>query len=228
MNHYSRYPSGEDPPGRIGDILIGAEAEAELHRMETSGKLLRFSLFRGHVTSMDFRHPHYPRTTPGMMYWFSASKILRDLCVPSGWQPVCDNGVEKVVSPDRSFGITVVPGNSDTGLEHRIPSCRRPRGRQSERDVQNNTQGDLFGYKPPDPVEKTWYLLHYHLETPDSSELRGELSLPWVMEGGYVVRWYRRIILPVIDLNDEPPHLRIDYDEPSEPETDIVVTKREA
>ena len=83
MNHYSRYPSGEDPPGRISDILIGAEAEAELHRMETSGELLRFSLFRGHVTSMDFRHPHYPRTTPGVMYWFSASKVLRDLCVPS-------------------------------------------------------------------------------------------------------------------------------------------------
>lgn len=196
--------SHEPPP--LDEPLTGEAAMAAIREMGTSSASLRHVIFRGHLARRDHLHPHYPPTTPGFNGWAQANKVCRDLHVPLGWEARDDRGVPKTVAPDGSFAITVVGGNDDTGLPHRIPSTRRPRGGQGARDVADNRQGDLFGYTPPEPQEKTYYLLVSHVIGSDRSILRAELSLPWQLDDdGHVIRWYRRIILPDTDTHEAPP-----------------------
>ncbi|MEX2374594.1 MAG: hypothetical protein WD942_03290 [Dehalococcoidia bacterium] len=194
----------EGSPG-LGEALIGEQAAAAIAAMGSSADMLQHALIRGYLARRDFSNRHYPKTTPGYMQWSATNRFLRDLHAPLGWMPVDDCGIAKTVSPDGSFAITAMLGNEDTGLRHRIPSTPRPRGGAGVRDVIDNQQGDLFGFVRPLPV-KTWLLL-YHIEgTSGERPIRAELSLPWALgENNHITLWYRRLILPSIDLNEGSP-----------------------
>jgi hypothetical protein len=210
----------------LDEPLTGEAAKTAIRGLGTSSDVLRHVVFRGHLERRDYAHPHYPPTTPGFNGWAKANKVCRDLHVPLGWEARDDRGVPKTVAPDGSFAITVLGGNEDTGLPHRIPSTRRPRGGQGAKDVADNRQGDLFEYTPPEPQEKTYYLLVNHVLGPDRSILRAELSLPWQLnDDGHVMRWYRRMILPDTDAREAPAEPSIGED-PVTPDIEVPVVRR--
>ncbi len=224
MDNERRYPK-DDPP----DLLEGPEAEAELQRLGTSSGHLRHAVFRGYLARRDFSHPHFPPTTAGYVDWAVANKICRDIHVPMGWSFRNDTNVPKTVAPGSTHAITVLQGDDGTGLRHRIPSTRRGRGTQGARDVRSNAQTDLFDYRPAPPTEQTYYLLVNKVKLEDRSILRTELSLPWELsENGDVIRWFKRIILPVINVDDGPPEPRMDDVSPDRPtpEIDVRVERR--
>lgn len=225
MTDETQDPPRHDPPP-LDEPLVGVAAETAIRELGTSSANLRHVIFRGHLARRDYAHPHYPSTTAGIIDWAQANKVCRDIHVRLGWEARNDRGVPKTVAPDGSFAITVVGGNDDTGVPYRIPSTRRPRGGQGERDVADNRQVDLFGYCPPTPEEMTYYLLVNHVDGPDRSILRAELSLPWQLDdAGHVTRWYRRMILPDTDTQEGPPERKHQDDSP-EPDVEVRVERK--
>ena len=197
-------PTAVGTPIKTQQSLLRARPlRQNFSRMGTSSDLLRQVALRGYVARRDFSHPHYPPTTAGYIQWAMGNKVLRDVHVERGWTCRNDQGVAKTVAQDGSFAITMLAGDDETGLEYRIPSTRYPRGSKGAEDVIDNRQGDLFGYSPPVPIEKTWFLLVSEAADKYGRLLRMELSLPWQLDkAGSVIRWHRRIILPETRLDE--------------------------
>jgi hypothetical protein len=154
-------------------------------------------------------------------------RALRDEMAPL-WRPVSSDNVEKTVSPDKLVAIVVWSGNRDTGLAHRHPSSKRPRGGATLKEVDDNLQCGLF---PNDDrgeaggeTSATWVLLYYVDERKE--EIRVELSMPLRYDhDGVVRRWGPRLILNAIPLSDQ---VVVTQQNGNEEEYDVPVKRREA
>jgi hypothetical protein len=67
-------------------------------------------------------------TRDGYERWAEAMRYLGDVYVPKGFKRVRPGGFEVLRSPDGTFDIAVVAGNSATGNPERMPSSRIERG----------------------------------------------------------------------------------------------------
>lgn len=194
-----------------------------LERLGLTVDALQNALQRGHFAALNCTR-HHPVTAAGLYMWAEATKELRDLLVPEGWETVDEYNIPKTVSPDGSLAIVVVGGNEATGNPHREPATKHARGSAGIRDIQSNHQLWLFDStdvgRRGAPAQAVWYLLHYASE----EWMRCELSQPILAsESGHVEGWRERIILPPIDLTDGGAS---NEDGPDGPEVDIPVTRR--
>lgn len=197
-----------------------------LQTMGLSQESLRTALLRGHFAALNCTR-HHPVTAPGLYMWAEATKELRDLLIPDGWETSDEENIPKTVSPDGTFCIVVVSGNEATGNPHRDPDTRHARGAAGMRDIRSNHQLWLFDSldvgRREDAVQAVWYLLHYANE----EWLRCELSQPVLAsDGGRIEGWRERIILRTIDLTDTSS--RDEQDGPDGPELDVPVMPRGA
>ena len=158
--------------------------------------------------------PNDPPSMAGILAWGKTQRRLRDLLMPSGWEPDNAFNYATVVHPMRSHGITTPGGDVNTGLPNKTPSTKSEKGPVTKSVVGVNRQMSFAEYKPEladqlPPVPKasakeTWMLIQYRDE--DAELIRSELSLPTgISESGWVYSWRERIILNPISLSGQQP-----------------------
>jgi hypothetical protein len=209
------------------------EVVSQLHQMgELTADLLLNATLAGHedalrVTDNDVR------TRGGFVRWATPLRYLGDECKALGFTREHPGGLEMLVSPDKSFGIAVAPGNYATGTD-RMPSTRIDRGPLTGQAVSGNRNQlrldagvrSIFG---ADPVasRKIWHLLSYFDKR--EQEIRVELSLPVEVtrktdsDRVTVTHYEPRLVLPAIIL---AAHADVRDDDQDEDEIEIAVPRR--
>lgn len=143
----------------------------------------------------------------GYTRWASPLRRLGDVYASKGFTRERPKNFELLVSPDRAFGLTVAPGDHNTGTD-KMPSTRIERGPLTGQAVIGNRHqlalGSINREFDKDAM-KIWLLLAYFDELGD--EIRLELSFPveFSTKGkkkkrGYVTAFEPRLILPSIPL----------------------------
>jgi hypothetical protein len=194
----------------FGDVMLrdpsitGPEdAARELAALNLDLSTILSALRRGQYW-YDSVNENRPKTAPGFLRWAEINGELRDAYVPLGWTRDDSDNLPRLVSPDGTLSIYAACGNEDTGLPHRVPKTKYPRGSAGSQAVVDNLQASLFPELEQSRPKTTWILLYYHEfnETDGTNVIRSEVSLPDDVDGeGNILRYARRIILPTIDLN---------------------------
>lgn len=147
---------------------------------------------------------------------------LAEQLVPIGWKkpPRKEDILERLHAPSGRFALTVNSGTADVGIVDGVPSPRHPRGGAGQEAIDTN-QGMLFDL----PVGQTrgdvltWFMLFY-VNDRDQGQIHMEVALPELRDGGRILTWRERIIVPPLD----PPAGRIERDvEPSPAASDVDV-----
>ncbi len=170
-------------------------------------------------------------TRAGYVRWATPLRYLGDIYVPQGWSREHPKGFELLISPDRTIGIGVAPGDSATGTD-RMPSTRVERGPLTGQAVAGNQHQIRFATEvhpqfadKPMPGMQTWLLLHFFDE--QAEELRIELSVPVEFtrtpksERGFVTKFDPRIILPAVPLVQDTSIGRDDDDDDDQIEVPV-------
>jgi len=142
-------------------------------------------------------HEHHPPSYPGIVAWAEHVRGLRDLLVPLGWRVTNESNLPLIASPDGRYRIAACTGDEETGLWIEAqPRTQHPRGPATTTEIAGNLQLALdFG---PSFVEHAFWILLSHF---DGCRHRAELSLPTVVsDGGTILKWHTRIILPSLTL----------------------------
>lgn len=169
----------------------------------------------------------------GFIRWSSPLRSLGDACASEGFTRERPKNFELLVSPDRSFALTVAPGDRHTGTAQ-MPSTRIERGPLTGQAVSRNRHQLGFGQISADfeqAVESSievWLLLVHYDERGD--EIRLEVSLPVEFtrtpksDRGYVTAFEPRLLLPAISLIEAA---EITHDDENEDgQIDVPVTRR--
>jgi hypothetical protein len=146
----------------------------------------------------------------GFIRWSSPLRRLGDDYADKGFTRERPRNFELLVSPDRTFAVTVAPGDHNTGTD-KMPSTRIDRGRLTGQAVVGNRHQLGFDsisseFEQTDRYAGTtiWLLLTYFDEA--AEELRLELSVPVEFvpkptgKRGHVVAFEPRLKLPSIAL----------------------------
>lgn len=152
---------------------------------------------------------------------------LAEQLVPRGWRKPRrkEDILERLHAPSGRFALTVNSGTAEVGLVDGVPSTRHPRGGAGREAIDTN-QGMLFDL----PVSQargdvlTWFVL-FCVNEVEQGQIQIEVSLPEVREGGRIVAWRERIIVPPL----EPPagrSLRETEPSPVIPDVDVPVFRR--
>lgn len=152
---------------------------------------------------------------------------LAEQLVPRGWKKPQrkEDILERLHAPSGRFALTVNSGTIDVGLINGVPSTRHPRGGAGQEAIDTN-QGMLFDL----PVRQTrddvltWFMLFY-VDERHEGKIHMEVSLPELRQGGRIVAWRERIIVPPLD----PPVGRGDRvvePAPLVPDVDVPVFRR--
>lgn len=171
-------------------------------------------------------------TRPGYIRWSTALRHLGDFYVPRGFTRERPQNFEILVSPDRSYAITVAPGDDATGTDS-MPSTRIDRGPLTGQAVGRNRYQLAFDPRVhpqfserPLPEMQTWHLLWF---CDEPSTIRCELSVPVEFtrrkseQGrGFITRYEPRLILPTINLSADLTVSAVAADEP----IDVPVHRR--
>jgi hypothetical protein len=169
----------------------------------------------------------------GFVRWSSPLRRLGDIYVPKGHTRERPKGFELLVSPDRTFALTVAPGDHATGTD-RMPSTRIDRGPLTGQAVTGNRHQLGFGEIDTDfarameATMKIWLLLVYYDEL--NEEIRLELSLPVEFtrtpkgQRGFVTAFEPRLVLPAISLVETADISNDDEDEDGQ--IDVPVARR--
>ncbi|MGK3987784.1 hypothetical protein WME99_32385 [Sorangium sp. So ce136] len=158
--------------------------------------------------------PFEPPTAPGTKGWFATVGFLRETLSLVGWDAVNVRNCPLIVAPSKQWAICVTSGDRWTGsTRHDVcPSTKNPKGCVIAKAVQMNWEqmGLDFGprYSPAAQLKPrratsaplTWLFMIY--TTPD--DVYAELSLPAASEGGYIVAWHERIVLPALPRQNPP------------------------
>lgn len=147
----------------------------------------------------------------GFLKWARPLRRLGDVYVPKGFIRERPKNFEMLVSPDRSFALTIAPGDRNTGTRE-MASTRIERGPLTGQAVTGNrfqlgfeedTLAAAIEFEPTQTA--LWLLLVYYDDF--AEEIRTELSLPVEFtktprsERGYVTAFEPRLILPAIPLS---------------------------
>ncbi|MFE2974332.1 hypothetical protein [Streptomyces sp. NPDC059258] len=177
--------------------------------------------------------PNHPANTSGTRAYQEHVRVLREEHIRNeGWQRLLHDHLELVCNPKKSIAIGVMIGDAATGNHRHPPTNFRRRGAATARAAERNSvQLELFLSSPGSDEAvlsdneaealQIWFLVSYRVQTGDAVHIHSELSLPAQVEHGFVVRWKRRIPLPVLEMDGiEPP------DEDGQEEIDIPVDFR--
>lgn len=152
---------------------------------------------------------------------------LAEQLVTKGWTKPDrkEDILERLHAPSGRFALTVNSGTADVGLVGGTPSTRHPRGGAGQEAIDTN-QGVLFDMPvtQTDNELLTWFLLFYVDEGMDG-QINIEVSLPELRQGGRIIAWRERILLPPL----QPPAGRVaQHGEPAPvvPDVDVPVFRR--
>lgn len=179
-----------------------------LEQMSTSSEVFREAVNQGHLHRVRLT-PNHPLIFPGMEMWGWIVGSLRDQLRGMGWVAHEKATYPVTVHPDLNLAISVASGDANVGNPYATPTTRSKKGKNTVEAVEQNCQLDMFADLIPEPLQyaehdgyDTWVLLHYtdHLK----NEIRFELSRPSsIDQGGKINGWFERILLGVIDLDDD-------------------------
>lgn len=186
----------------------------DLHRrlraVGTKLEYLEAALYAGEAARRTAT-PNHPANTAGTRAYQEHVRVLRETHIQhEGWQRLLLDYLELVCNPDRTRAIGVMVGDAATGSPRFVATNLHRRGEATQRAAENNAQLALF--PEPSQADETllnaeestrlerWFLMSYRMQVGDSVLIRSELSLPRRVEGGFVVDWQDRILLPVLEM----------------------------
>jgi hypothetical protein len=144
-----------------------------------------------------------PRIFWGTTAWARTLRRLREVLTKLGWKSDNERNFEIVISPDRTFAISVATGDRETGKFNppHEPKVKNPKGIMYKTAISVNTW--LFEDMATDARRKTARLLEVQkrvlwifLIHRDGDIVYSELSLPRKFTDGHIDGWKHRIILP--------------------------------
>jgi hypothetical protein len=236
-NYSRRLPVQEQTRVVTGRAAVDARLAAiGLTRAELL-EAVRFGVAEAHRSTVND-----PKTAAGYYRWSKTVRAIRDIKTTQGWLRREDDNYPMVVNPEGTIAISVATGDAVTGTEGNPdqphPRTKNPKGAATRRAiVRNFAQTQFADIEPgfirvPEPIEdevllETWILLICEEEDRDSNEVRSELSLPILMNGGHVAGWRERILLPATG-PDGLRGVQDGRDDPEGPEIDVPVRRRGA
>jgi hypothetical protein len=145
--------------------------------------------------------PNHPSSMPGFMCWAEATRELRDLLLPMGWDKDNTDNVPSVIHKARKIKIAVQNSNFATGLEWGHPQPINEKGDGGKRAAFLNERG--FNEMRESTLNVThpgnegfWNLCIFC----DEDTVRAELLCPIVnQDDGTFKDFHKRIIL----INDD-------------------------
>ncbi|GGK64213.1 hypothetical protein [Streptomyces flaveus] len=167
---------------------------------------------------------NHPANTPGTRAYQEHVRIIREMHIrKEGWKRLLHDHLELVCNADKTIAIGVMVGDAATGNRELHPTNLHKRGAATERAAEQNAQLELFSAPvarnevrlSPEESEQLqiWFLVAYRVQVGDAVHIHSELSLPDKVERGYVVKWKKRIPLPVLEMDGIE---RLDEDGPDE------------
>ena len=141
---------------------------------------------------------------PGVYNAISAA--LARIHEPLGWRISEGRGFRQLVHPEDALSIVVHAGDRATGVKELRPTSSYPfmegKRKALRRAISRNNLLVNHGQQHFADMTQGWgrhltYLLLHHIS---EDEIRGELSLPTLLEGKHIVRFHERIRLPTIRL----------------------------
>lgn len=184
--------------------------EERLTELGLDGEDLREAVRAGLLESLACTE-YDPVSARGYELWRMTSRRLREVTIVGpdpDWRAVDERNQPLVVNPGLKVAVTVSSGNDLTGNcdVERPPSTRNPKGQATADLIRANEQLVLFPKTPslvPTPKKSeraTWVLLVWA----SGSSARCELSLPMMLDHGYIVDWRERLMLEPITLDEIP------------------------
>jgi hypothetical protein len=143
--------------------------------------------------------PNHPSGMPGTMCWGEATREMREVFLPRGYEKDDTDNIPSVYHKERRVKIAICNSDSGTGLTHSHPQPTRSKGDGAKRAVFPN-EGVLKGILESSlnevqsgqrDVEMFWYLCIYC----DEDAFRAELLSPILKEDGSFKDSCVRIIL---------------------------------
>lgn len=151
-----------------------------------------------------------PPIMEGLNRWGLTTRYLREALVAAQWSFDNPRNLPRTIHPSGDFAVVVTTGDESTGLPHRTPGPKHPKGFATELAVLGNNQlaldlgpllptvrqGRAIHASPP----RTWFLLFYAA----ADSFRAEVSLPECFADGRITKWAERILLPPIPRAPRP------------------------
>ncbi|MFC4034456.1 hypothetical protein ACFO3J_23690 [Streptomyces polygonati] len=186
------------------------DQHSRLRAVGTKLEYLQSALYAGEAARRTAT-PNHPANTAGTRAYQEHVRVLRETHIQhEGWQRLRLDYLELVCNPDRTKSIGVMIGDAATGNPRFVATNLHRRGGATQRAAENNAQLALFPEPAlPDEVllgteESTrlerWFLVSYRVQVDEAVRIHSELSLPRRVEGGFVVEWQDRILLPVLEM----------------------------
>jgi hypothetical protein len=202
------------------EVFEGAGAIAKLSALDLNQQAVVMAVENSEIERLGCS-VFEPRLVPGIKAWAAAFRTMAEDVVPRGWRKIEARNLPRLVNDDLHIALAVISGNEATGLKHRTPKSKTPRGEQSLSFVRfNQVQGILF----PDlalPETADEYLTYWLLIFSDGKGTRrAELSLPMDIDAEYrLCAWRERVLITL----PEPEPTRGKLPEDEEPPLDIEV-----
>lgn len=171
----------------------------------------------------------------GFLRWGRPLRRLGDAYAPKGFTRERPKNLELLVSPDRTWALTVAPGDRNTGTST-MPSTRIERGPLTGQAIEGNRYQLGFLDDTPaaakefETVSPTLWLLLVYYDKYDE-EIRSELSMPVEFtkvpkkESGFVTAFEPRLILPAISVVADNADIE-DDDQDEDGQIDVPVARR--
>jgi hypothetical protein len=205
------------------------EVAARLQTMGLASDDLREAVQNANTEALEYTSNDVV-SRAGYTRWASPLRQLGDTYASTGFKRKRPKNFELLVSPDGTFGVTVAPGDANTGTD-KMPSTRIERGPLTGQAVVGNRGQLAFGTIDrafDKDAMKIWLLLTYFDELEE--EIRLELSFPVEFstkskkkKRGFVTAFEPRLILPSIPLVEDQAG-RDDEDEDGQ--IDVPVARR--
>lgn len=211
-------------------IVLAEPLRVELRLRELaptlSGDALREAMHSG-LMSWAATTENDPPSYPGTSLGAGTVRGLRDQLLPQNWKKSDSANYSTVTSPDGDVTIVVATGDEATGILHRTPTTKCPKGPETEAIVTaNKAQLELFATTETPKAKQVARVTYMLLVVRAKDGMRGELSLPEeIGEDGKIEQWRERLILAALGGDDSGSVMRVP--EPG-PELDVDVTRRAA
>lgn len=188
------------------------DVHAQLAALGTKLEYLHPALYAGEAARRTAT-PNHPANTAGTRAYQEHVRLIREAHIRhAGWKRLLHDHLELVCNPEKTLAIGTMIGDAATGNPSLHPTNLHKRGAATERAAEHNVQLGLFP-TPVGPHEvlldedealglRTWFLVSYRVKVEGAVRIHSELSLPGQVERGFVVKWERRIPLPVIEMDE--------------------------
>jgi len=190
-------------------VAMDAIADDRLHRLGLAQDVLARVLLRADAEAK-MTTDLEPPTAEGTVRYIKTVGVLREELVPLGWDYDNSKNFCRTIHPSRAFSIVTSSGDEYTGVDTgKNPSTKYSKGDLTALAVQRNAGQEAFelGAEFDEPMieraelENIWFLL----QRPTADYIFAELSLPTQIEGGMIIEWEERIILPPLSRQDPTP-----------------------